>query len=171
LGAQVTSLLRETRGVTFARPDRELGQLERVLTVDRERAAELGVGSAEVASAVELYVLGRVVTQYRERGDEYDLRVQLQPEQRDRLDQLPTLPVVSGDQQVPLSSLVHIQERRGPSAISRVDQERVLRVNAGVADRPLNEIVAELRPKLQALSVPEGFSVQLAGELAEQGKT
>lgn len=171
LGAQVTSLLRETRGVTFARPDRELGQLERVLTVDRERAAELGVGSAEVASAVELYVLGRVVTQYRERGDEYDLRVQLQPEQRDRLDQLPTLPVVSGDQQVPLSSLVHIQERRGPSAISRIDQERVLRVNAGVADRPLNEIVAELRPKLQALSVPEGFSVQLAGELAEQGKT
>lgn len=172
LGARVAALLKETRGVTFARSDRELGQLERVLSVDRERAAEVGLGSAEVASAVELYLLGRVATQYRERGDEYDVRVQLRPEQRGRLDQLPTLPVVGGQgTQVPLSTLVDVQERSGPSSIARVDQERVLRVNAGTAERSLDEIVTELKPKLEALPVPEGFDVRLAGELAEQEKT
>lgn len=185
LGAEITALLQKTPGVIFARPDRELGRLERVLHVDRERAAEAGLGSSEVASAVELYVLGRVATTYREHGDEYDVRVQLRPDQRDRLDQLQNLPVLAGPNaatlglqnlsspraQVPLGSLVRVEDRKAPSSIKRIDQERVLRINAGIGDRPLSEIIAEIQPKLADLSVPEGLEVRLAGELEEQGKT
>src|SRR5690606_28138833 len=105
------------------------------------RAAELGLGSADVAAAVEHYVLGRVATRYRDQGDEFDIRIQLTESERERLGQLPNLPVLApGGERVPLHSLVKVEQRRAPSSISRLNQERTLRINAGVADRPLDEI-------------------------------
>ena len=172
LGKQVAEVMEAIPGVTFARPDREIGQLERVLRVDRSRAAELGLSSADVAETVEHYVLGRVATRLRDRGDEFDIRVQLAEADRERLEQLVKLPIVTaGGQRVPLESLVSIEERHGPSTISRLDQERTLRVNAGTADRPLGDIAADLQVRLREIPVPAGFSVQLAGEMAEQLST
>ena len=172
LAREVTQVIRDTPGVTYARPDREMGQLERVLHVDRERAAELGLGSADVAEAVEHYVLGRVATRYRDQGDEFDVRVQLAMSERERLAQLPRLPIVApSGERVALESLVRIEERRGPSSISRVNQERTLRINAGAAGRPIDAINGDLRTRLDAVAVPEGFSLEIGGELEEQRKT
>ncbi len=170
LGARVVELLQATPGVTYARPNRQLAQLERVLHVDRERAAELGLGSADVAAAVETYLLGRVATRYREAGDEFDIRVQLAEDQRERLDQLPTLPIVTPTgQRVTLDALVTVVERRGPSSISRIDQERVLEINAGVAgDVPLGALSAEVERRIGQIARPDGFSLALGGESAEQ---
>ncbi|MBK9001167.1 MAG: efflux RND transporter permease subunit [Myxococcales bacterium] len=170
IAREVVALMRETRGVTFARPDRELGQPERVIHVDRARAAELGLGSAEVAAAVEHYVLGRVATRYRDQGDEFDVRVQLAESERERLEQLPDMPILAPDgRRVALRSLVEISERKGPSSISRLDQERVLRVNGGTAaGLPLGEVAAAIKARLGALETPEGFTVTVAGELEGQ---
>ncbi len=172
LAARVAEIMRETPGVTHARPDRELGQLERVLRVDRARAAELGLGSADVASAVEHYVLGRVSSRLRDQGDEYDIRVQLREEDRARLEQLPDLPILTSDgRQVPLSTLVEMEEREGPSSISRLGQERIVRVNGGIAGRPLGEVTSDLSERLRSLEVPDGFDVAVGGELEEQEET
>lgn len=172
LGAQVAAALVNVQGVTFARPDRELGQPERVIQVDRQRAAELGLGSASVASAVEHYVLGRVATRYRDRGDEYDVRVQLDERQARTLEQLPELPLVSASgEPVPLHALARLTERLAPSSIQRVDQERMLRVNLGTGARPLDAIAADVRQVLSQISVPDGFSVSLGGELVQQEDT
>lgn len=172
LAGRVVGVLRETPGVTFARPDRELGQHERVLRVHRDRAAELGLGSADVAAAVEHYVLGRVSSRLRDSGDEFDIRVQLAGDDAERLDRLPDLPVVTPDgRRVPLRTLVEIDSSRGPSSIARLDQQRILRVDAGTAGRPLGEIVADLDRRLDSLAVPDGFDVSIGGEYIEQQKT
>lgn len=169
LGEAVVDLSKTIPGVTHPRIDRELGQLERVLRVDRDRAAELGIGSAEVASAVEHYILGKVATRYRDRGDEFDVRVQLRPEDRGQLERLADLPILAPNgTRVPLSALVRIEEVRGPTSIARLNQERVLRVSGGTADRPLGEIALELREKLRSVVVPEGFTITIAGETEEQ---
>ncbi len=172
LAARVVAAAREVPGITFARPDREMGQLERVLHVDRTRAAELGLGSADVAAAVETYLLGSVATRYRDQGDEFDIRVQLAAGERERLSQLDNLPVVSpSGVRVALASLVRVEDRLGPSSISRLDQERSLRVNLGTAGRPLNEIARDLRIQMADIPKTEGFEVALTGELAEQDET
>ncbi len=172
LGREVMEVVRGTPGVTYARPDREMGQLERVLHVDRERAAELGLGSADIAETVESYVLGRVATRYRDQGDEFDVRVQLALSERERLDQLPQLPIVTpSGERVPLESLVRVEELHGPSSITRVNQERTLRINAGSAGRPIDAINRDLRQRLTAVPVPEGFDIDLGGELEEQERT
>lgn len=170
---EVVAVMKETPNVTFARPDRELGQPERVINVDRARAAELGLGSADVAMAVEHYVLGKVATRYRDAGDEFDVRVMLADKERARLDQLPDMPIVAADgRRVALRAIVTIGERSGPSSISRLDQERVLRVNGGVASgKPLNEVAAAVKERIRGIDAPEGFSLVVAGEIAGGDET
>lgn len=170
LAERVVDAMTSIPGVKNPRADRELGQLENVLHVDRKRAAEFGLGSADVAEAVERYVLGRVATLYRDRGDEFDVRVVLEESQRGQLTDLQTLPVVTttGDR-IALGTLVEVKQRAAPSSIARVDQQRTLRVNAGTSGRPLGDIAVDLEKKLAELQVPDGFSVRAGGELAEQG--
>jgi len=59
----------------------------------------------------------------------------------------------------------------GPSSISRIDQQRVTRVSTWPGGRPLGEIAKDVERKLAQISVPEGFSVVLKGETAEQDAT
>jgi HAE1 family hydrophobic/amphiphilic exporter-1 len=67
--------------------------------------------------------------------------------------------------------LVSIEQRGGPTSISRVNQERVLSINAGTDDRPFGEVAAATERALKKLAVPEGFTVSLGGEMGEQEKT
>jgi HAE1 family hydrophobic/amphiphilic exporter-1 len=172
LAREVVRRMTAVEGVTYARPDRELGQLERVVDVDRQRAAELGLSNVDVAETIEHYVLGFVSTRLRERGDEIDIRVQLDESEVSRLGQLPELPLITAaGVQVPLHSVATLHERVGPSSIKRIDQERTVQVNAGTANRPLNDIGRDIRRSFDDLEVPDGFTVSLGGELAEQDDT
>jgi HAE1 family hydrophobic/amphiphilic exporter-1 len=187
LGEEVEARASTVAGIRHARASRELGQLERALIVDRTRLAELGIGSSEVASAVEHYVLGRVSTRFRDRGDEFDIRVVLRKQDRERLEQLDSLPVAlpswsnvslmappgmdpSGPRTVPLGQLARIEQRVGPSSITREDQQRILKIGLGVGDRDLGSVVEDLEQELDEIAVPEGFSLRVGGEFLEQEK-
>lgn len=172
LAEQVKEIMTSVDGIQTALPDREMGKLERTVLVDRARAAELGLGSADVGRAIETYLNGRVATQFRDEGDEFDLRVQLDRRQSATLKQLEDLPLITqAGQVVPLHALAKIEPRIGPSSIARINQERVLRVSAWPSGRPLGEIAADLEAKLAGLPVPDGFSVGVEGESAEQDAT
>jgi HAE1 family hydrophobic/amphiphilic exporter-1 len=176
LAEEVEARASSVDGIRHARPSRELGQLERALIVDRTRLAELGIGSAEVASAVEHYVLGRVSTRLRDRGDEFDIRVVLRKEDRERLEQLESLPVAlpnsgpDGPRIVGLGQLARIEQRVGPSSITRENQQRILKIGLGVGERDLGSVVADLERELDEIAVPEGFDLRIGGEYLEQEK-
>ena len=171
LAEEVRAVMDEIDGITETRVDREDGQLQRVVRVDRARLGDLGLGLRDVADALEHYVLGHVATRYRDDGDEYDIRVVLRAQDRERIAQLPTLPLVAADgREVPLSSVARIEESLGPSSIAREDQERVLKVSAGLSDRELGEIVADLERGLAGITRPEGFRLAIGGEAVEQRK-
>ncbi len=177
LGAEVEAAATSVEGIRYARPSRELGQLERTLIVDRTRLAELGIGAHQVATAVEHYVLGRVATRLRESGDEFDIRVVLREQDRERLDQLDQLPIAlpntssqAGPRVVPLGQLARIEERVGPSSITREDQRRILKIGLGVGERDLGSVVADLQRELDEIAIPDGFSLRVGGEFVEQGK-
>ena len=169
LALEAARMMRTVPGVADATIDREPGKMERVVYADRERLAELGLGGADVADAVEHYILGKVATRFRESGYEYDIRVQLRPDDRVHIQQLPQLPIVTSDGElVPLSSVARIVQTEGPTSISRENQERIVKVTTGLGDRPLGDVVADLQKGLKGIAVPEGFSLAIGGEYEEQ---
>jgi HAE1 family hydrophobic/amphiphilic exporter-1 len=171
LAKQVAKVMKSIPGTADIEIAREPGKMERIVHADRERLAELGLGGSDMAEAVEHYVLGKVTTRYREGGYEYDVRVQLHPRDREHIQQLPQLPIISTERGLlPLASVARIGSAESPTSITREDQERILKVNAGIAGRSLGNIVEDLRSALTTIAVPEGFSVAVGGEYLEQQK-
>lgn len=172
LAARVREAIKDAPGITDTFVDREPGKLEQTLRVDRQRLAELGLTGDAVANAVEHYILGSVATRLRDRGAEYDIRVRLREEDRRSVEQLQSLPISLPDGgTVPLGSVAKVEQGTSPASIARLDQERIVRVGMGIDDRPLGEVVANVRERLRNVEVPEGFALAVSGEAEEQAET
>ncbi len=170
--SRVQEALKGVKGISHTFVDREPGKIEQTIRGDRARLAELGLTGAQVSDAVEHYVLGKVATRLRDGGTEYDIRVRLREQDRLNIDQLQTMPIpLPGGGSVPLGSIAKVEPRNSPTSISRLNQERILRVSGGVEGRRLDELTAEVETRLRELEVPEGFSLELGGEQKEQAKT
>ncbi len=171
LGKRVEATLKAIPGIADIRVDREEGLEERTVSVDIARAADLGLTRADIARTLETYVLGKVATRLRDGGDEYDIRVMLREEDRAATAQLDALPILTARGVAPLSSVAKIGVQRGPGSIAREGQERVLRIFAGLGDRPLGAVVADVEAALAKLDRPAGFSLVVGGEAREQENT
>jgi multidrug efflux pump len=104
--------------------------------VDRDRAGILGVSLSNVGRTLETMLGSRVVTNYVDRGREYNVILQGQDTDRSSTDDLTNLYVRSetGAGLIPLSNLVSIEEVAGPSELSRYDRMRAITLSADLAD-------------------------------------
>ena len=93
------------------------------ISVDRRRAADLGVRAQDVARAIETMIASRVVGRYLDRGREYDVIVQAEPSDRATPTDLENIFLRASDQElVPLSSLISIEERGASPRLTRIDR-------------------------------------------------
>jgi len=112
------------------------------LTVDRERAAASGLGSAAVANAVGLLVGGQAVTTYEdEEGEAVNVRVRLPGTLRGDVSQIGdlkiTVPSGQGPALVPLADLVTFSRATSPAEITRRNLTRQVTVDANLDKLPL----------------------------------
>ncbi|MFT4703968.1 MAG: HAE1 family hydrophobic/amphiphilic exporter-1, partial [Bradymonadia bacterium] len=170
LAAEVEQRLAEVEGVADARAGRERGGGELRLTVDRQAASDLGLSASEVSRTVSTLVQGRDAALYREGGDEFRVRVRLSDEDRRSVARLLTVPVaLSSGATVSLDALVDASEGTTPQAIDRFNQERIVTVGADLVEgADLGAVMTNVRSALNGILVPEGFSLIVAGESAEQ---
>lgn len=148
------------------------GRPEESLLVDRERAADLGVSFATIASTLRLSVEGEVVGQFREGEKESDIRVQLRPEDRGSWDALRDVPVpVRGGALVALGDVTRQQASTSPAAIQRLDRERQITVTANVVGRSLGEVVADINTRMDPLVPNSSYTFTMGGEAKRMKET
>ena len=145
---QITAEFSKLPGVVDVDTSLEVGKPEYKVYVDRDRAANLGVDAATIAEAINLLVSGEMdIARYKDeiRGKRYDIRVRLNPEDRNSADSLKRMYVRARDGNlVELSNVVKIQEGSGPGVINRVDRQRAVTIFASLEDKPLGEAKNEL---------------------------
>jgi multidrug efflux pump len=106
------------------------------ISVDRDRAAVLGVSLANVGRTLETMLGSRIVTTYVDRGREYNVVLMGEDQARASPDDLTNLYVRSSltNGLVPLSNLIQITEFAGPSELRRHDRMRSITLEAGLAE-------------------------------------
>ncbi|MFN0124427.1 MAG: efflux RND transporter permease subunit [Blastocatellia bacterium] len=172
IAKRVKDVVESIPGVTDAQISRREGMPEMLVTVDRTKAASLGINASDVADTLETVIGGRRASQFREDGEEYDIVVRLSPDQRADAGKLEHVTVLTpSGQAVPIGDLVRMQRREGPVSIERQDQERLVQVTAGYANRDLGSIMGDLERQLTGMSMPEGFTLNYGGEYEEQQKS
>ncbi|MCS5695443.1 efflux RND transporter permease subunit [Desulfofundulus thermocisternus] len=172
LGDRVAEVVRRVPGTREVTSSLQEGRPEVQVLVHRDRAAACGLSPAEVASTVRTAVEGTVATRYRTGGEEVDIRVQLRDGAVTRLPDLSTLTILSPTgASVPLSQVAEIVETRGPHAINRQDQTRLVTVTAQLAGRDLGSVIKDIQAGLKGLSLPPGYTVEFGGEQEQMAET
>ena len=103
--------------------------------IDRARAADLGVSVQEIGRTLEVMMGARRITTFVQDGQEYDVMVQAQVEDRATPSDLNNLYVRSQrtGSLVPLASLVTLSEIAEPGSLNRFNRLRAITVSAGLA--------------------------------------
>ncbi len=118
-------------GLTDVRIARDPGRPERVMRINRDKIAQLGLSMQQVAEIIETNLAGSRATVLRESGREYDIVVRLAEPDRELLADVDQVSLVSAaGETVPLRNVVEMSATRGPVVIDRKDQERVIPVTA-----------------------------------------
>jgi HAE1 family hydrophobic/amphiphilic exporter-1 len=68
---------------------------------------------------------------------------------------------------IPLSQIADVTIERGPTSITRDNQERVVTVSSQIIGRDLNSIVTDVEAQLQQYDMPEGYAYNIGGENEE----
>jgi HAE1 family hydrophobic/amphiphilic exporter-1 len=131
---------------------------------DRGKAAALGVDARTLATTVQAMIGGIDVGTYKEAGQRYDIRVRLAEDDRSDPASIGQLYVRSNDGDVvELRNLVDIETGAAPSAITRTDRQRTVRISAGLEGKNLSTALDEISA-MAASILPEGVGFEPSGE-------
>ena len=106
-----------------------------LISVERNRAAELGVSQQQIGRTLETMMGSRRVTTYFDRGEEYDVILQADRQSRASPDDLLNSYVRSerGGALVPLSNLISAREVADAGTIGHFNKLRAITLNGGLA--------------------------------------
>ena len=145
---QITAEFSKLPGIVDVDTSLETGKPEFKVYIDRDRAADLGVDVATVAEAINLLISGELdIARYKDelRGKRYDIRVRLNPQDRESSQGLQRIYVRARDGKlVELANVVKVEEGVGPSVINRADRQRSITVFASLEGKPLGQAKNEL---------------------------
>ncbi len=160
------------RGVRDVKLSREEKEPEIQLHIDRRLAQSLGIPVYTIANAVNANVRGTVASFYREGGEEYNIRVRLNKEDRKTINDILSLPLRTPyGRVIKLSQIVTPLPALGPRMIEHKGQDRIISVNGSIVGRDLGSIVREIKEGLKDIVLPEGYTINIGGQAEEQQKS
>jgi HAE1 family hydrophobic/amphiphilic exporter-1 len=137
------------------------------IIIDRQRAYNMGLNIASIASEIAAAVNGVTATTYREADNEYDVILQLAKEDRNALPDLGRIFARSSDGTLyPIINFADFEKTNGPVTINHEEQSRVIHITAELRKE---ESLQNVRTKIQALLDEAGLEGRFAGELKDMG--
>ncbi|MCM1034641.1 MAG: efflux RND transporter permease subunit [Paludibacter sp.] len=168
----VKRLASELPGARDANISREDDRPEIKITVDKEKASRNGLTSATISSYLRNRVNGMTAGYLKEDGNEYDIVVRLEEEDRNSISDVLdlTIPGVNGN--VKLSEIASVGEYWAPPTIERKARQRIVTVKVTPYKTSLGELAAAIETNvLPQLDVPAGYVVRMAGDYEDQQDT
>ncbi len=169
LARRVMEIVQAVPGVTDADISMETGTPEALVLVDRQKAADMQLTVSKIANTLQTVLSGTIAGEYREGGNEYDIRVKLKDAEKREMQDILDLPVTNAEgEQVVLRNAVNVRPHRGPVFIERKDQERVVYITANISGRDMGSVLSDVLDGIKKLPVPKDFGITLGGDYEEQ---
>ena len=163
---QILSGIEGTADITISRSDY---QPEYQVDFDREKLAMYGINLQTAAFYLRNRINGATATQFREEGEEYDVKVMYTPESRTSLEDIENIVIYTASGQgVRLKELGKVVERSTPPTIERKDRERVITVSSVVDGVPMSQVVTAAEAEIDKLHLPSDISIEIAGSYEDQ---
>ncbi len=159
-------------GVTDIDVSYQTGTPEMQIKLDRARAADLGLSTAQVGSTLRTLVNGEIAGVFRGEGPEANIRVQLSEQDRAGIENILNLGILAPSGQIiPLRAIADAEIAAGPNEIIRVDRSPVISIGANASGRDLPDVTEDVTALLESVSLPEGMTARLGGDAQAQAES
>ena len=163
-------------GIVDADTTLKLNKPELRVVIDRDRAADLGVDTSDIATSLRLMVGGEEqASRYRDEqtNEDYDVELRLTEHDRNDVGTISRLYVPSSrGGLVRLDNLVNIKRDTSPSRIDRLDRERQVSMRASVAPGyALADRIEALRKATAEMNLPQAYTTSVSGRARELERT
>jgi HAE1 family hydrophobic/amphiphilic exporter-1 len=129
----LTAALSKVPGVVDMDTSLILGKPEMSVSLDRKKAAELGVQVADVAETLRVMVGGRKISTYNEGGEQYEVHARSIQQVRTDAEGISQMAVPSTKLgAVSMDNVAHFRETEGPSQIDRLGRRRQVAITANM---------------------------------------
>ena len=166
-------------GIEELKIDVNTGKPSMQVTVDREKAGELGVSVGQVGMQLRRSLFGDKAGIYKEGGEDYDINVRFNKDLRYNTSALFNQNVIFRDpatgriKEIPVSAVASQRNTSSFSAIKHKDTKRVVTLYSGL--RPgftdAGAIVAEIKKEMEEYSgIPANVKIDYTGQIEEQNK-
>jgi HAE1 family hydrophobic/amphiphilic exporter-1 len=165
-GKKVYDQLKTIPGFADVDMDLDINSPELQIQIDRQRASDLGVRAADVATAVRLMIAGEdEISTYKEADEQYPVTMQLLPEQQKDPQVLARLMIPSTKVgQVRLDNIAAIQRGLSPGRINRYNRQFQVAVRANLdSGTPLGAAAETVRDVIRKIGLPPGYTSRFSG--------
>jgi HAE1 family hydrophobic/amphiphilic exporter-1 len=160
LSVDVARALESVEGLKDVTSDAESGDREIRVTIDRTRAANAGLTTAEIGQAVAIAMRGEYLREFRAPTGEIAVRIAFRQDEKQTVEQLGALPLYTPDgQRITLGSVASLHIAKSPSTIRRTDRQTAAIISANLEEDVTTE---EVRPRVKSMmdqmALPPGYS-------------
>ena len=146
--------------------------------IDKVKAGELGVSVGQVANQLRRSVFGEKAGVYKEKGDDYDIYVRFNQQDRYNPNVLFDQHIIFRDastgawRHVPVSSVTNYKNTSSFSAIKHNKANRVVTLYSALSPgfSDANAIVKQIQAQMKSFELPNSVKIDFTGQIEEQNK-
>lgn len=169
---KVRQIMSKIPGIVNTELSSKPGKPELRLRPDRARLADNDLSVAQLGAVTRVLYEGNTDAKYRERGLEFDIRVNLADDVRQRQDLLKYVPIkFRNGNPVFLGDVTSVERGAGPDKVQRVDRQRQVTASGYVLPGyVVGTVNGEIKKALDATDLGEGVSYLALGEAQVQAR-
>ncbi|HQO46639.1 MAG TPA: efflux RND transporter permease subunit [Candidatus Cloacimonas sp.] len=148
------------------------GRYELTLYPKRDKLAAAGATVYDLALALRANVEGLVSTQYRESGNQYDIKISLEDEVVDSPDKIKNLSVVVMGRSYLVSQLADVEFATGVNRLTHYDRYKTIMVTGDIASGyHLSDITSQIEERMNKINFPTGYRFEWGGQAKMMNET
>ena len=147
------------------------------LTIDRQKAGELGVSTSQVGQLLRTSLFGAKAGIFKKGGDDYDINVRFNKTNRYDDNALFNQNIIFRDpangqiKEIPVTAVIERENSTSFNAIKHRQLNRVVTLYSPVlAGYNANAVVDQVKSVLASYELPQGVQFKFSGEIEEQEK-
>jgi multidrug efflux pump len=147
--------------------DLRLNKPQLDITIDRERAAQLGVSVTDIGTTLETFLGGRAVSEFKRGTKQYDVIAQVKPGDRATPGAIDGIYIRGRGGLVQLANVVKVHETVAPKELNHYNRVRSASITANLPPGfPIGTALDAL-DKIASEKLPPGVKRELAGQSRE----
>ena len=143
---QVMGLLQKMTNLNNIKMDMKNGLPQLEIEIDRKRAYSFGVSIEAAANEINGSVAGVAATKYRQSGNEYDVILSYQKNDKSSIPDLEKIMIQGSNGPVSLANFATVKKNYGPTAINHENKARTIHITAGISG---NENAPDVEAKIK----------------------